>query len=440
MRRIRTFAGRRAAGLACVAALALSAAAAPASAQLLGGRLSLPGGLPQLPLLREPEQLEQALDPSTLLDLRRQRLDDFVRQHRATVDRDEAGDPVVRGEVLALAPGAGAIEAATAAGFIVLRTERLDAIGVEVTVLGSPHGMSTSAAVRRLRAIDPSGSYDYNHLYFDAGSLSAPGEAGGGGAEVAASSLRVGLIDTGVDTRNPALKVGRIEAKGFAPGAPAPRPHGTATAALIAGEAGGFRGSAPGATLLAADVYGAGGGGDALDLARALAWMAQARTPVINVSLVGPANRLLEASVRSLAARGQIVVAAVGNDGPAAPPMYPASYPEVVAVSAVDGRGRPLLEAGRALHVDFCAPGADMAAPAGPSGFAAVRGTSFAAPIVAGLLARELREPDPAGARDAITALGRRSRPAGSACGRGIIGAELRTDPQLVHAGPWPDR
>src|SRR3546814_14600039 len=58
--------------------------------------------------------------------------------------------------------------------------------------------------------------------------------------------------------------------------------------------------------------------------------------------------------------RGVSVVAAVGNDGPAAPPAYPASYAGVIAVTGIDGRGRVLPEAGRARHVDFAAPGADM--------------------------------------------------------------------------------
>ena len=81
-----------------------------------------------------------------------------------------------------------------------------------------------------------------------------------------------------------------------------------------------------------------------------------------------------------------MVVAAVGNDGPAAPPAYPASYPSVVAVTGVDGRGRLLPEAGRARHVDFAAPGADMNAARSDGGKGRVRGTSFAAPLVAGRL------------------------------------------------------
>jgi hypothetical protein len=41
-----------------------------------------------------------------------------------------------------------------------------------------------------------------------------------------------------------------------------------------------------------------------------------------------------------------IVAAAVGNDGAAAPPAFPASYNGVLAVTGVDGHGRVLFEAG----------------------------------------------------------------------------------------------
>jgi subtilisin family serine protease len=180
-----------------------------------------------------------------------------------------------------------------------------------------------------------------------------------------------------------------------------------------------------------ADIYGAGPtGGSAEALARALAWMAQIRVSVINVSLVGPPNTLVAAAVRALSARGARVVAAVGNDGPAAPPAYPASYPEVIAVTAVDARDRVLPEAGRAAHIDYAAPGAEMSA-AGPSGgLAAVRGTSFAAPIVAGRLAMLLREPNAVAAPSALAALDREARPAvRGAAGHGVIGEDVRLSP-----------
>ena len=139
--------------------------------------------------------------------------------------------------------------------------------------------------------------------------------------------------------------------------------------------------------MLAADVYGddpAGGG--AFAIARALGWLVGRGARVVTVSLVGPANPLLDGAIRLARERGVTLVAAVGNDGPAAPPAYPASYPGVIAVTGVDGRDRLLPEAGRALHVDFAAPGADMKAASADGGKASVRGTSFAAPLVAGRL------------------------------------------------------
>jgi subtilisin family serine protease len=129
------------------------------------------------------------------------------------------------------------------------------------------------------------------------------------------------------------------------------------------------------------------------------------------------------------------LVAAVGNDGPAAPPLYPASYPGVVGVSAVGRGGQPLPEAARGPQVMFAAPGNNMLSAAiGQPAWRAVRGTSFAAPLVAALLAEQLPAPDRSGAARAVTALARQAvRPAGvtvsNETGYGIVGAELRTDP-----------
>src|SRR6185437_8418941 len=154
---------------------------------------------------------------------------------------------------------------------------------------------------------------------------------------------------------------------------------------------------------------GAPTGGAVDTIAEAFDWLARDRVPVINVSLVGPPNALLATIVRSLVARGYLIVAAVGNDGPAAPPLYPAAYPGVVGVTGVDARGQVLIEAERGAQVRFAAPGADMSAALPPRGFAEVRGTSFAAPIVAGLLASSMAAPEPAAAARALESLERRA-------------------------------
>jgi len=72
-------------------------------------------------------------------------------------------------------------------------------------------------------------------------------------------------------------------------------------------------------------------------------------------------------------------------------------------------------------------------------GYAAARGTSFAAPLVAGLLAARLPEPDPHAARQAIEALTHQAVDLGApgrdtVYGFGLVGEDLRIDPRRVDA------
>jgi subtilisin family serine protease len=268
----------------------------------------------------------------------------------------------------------------------------------------------------------------------------APPAAAPGGADAAAEGggTAVGLVDSGVDARHAVFRDARLRRWGC-DDAPHPAPHGTAVAALMVGRDERFRGVTPGATLYAADIYcDSPAGGSADRIAGALGWLAREKVGVINLSLVGPPNVALERAVAAMVRRGHLLVAAVGNDGPAAPPLYPASYPGVVGVSAVDRDGRTLPEAARGPQVLFAAPGSDMvsAAPGAPP-FRRVRGTSFAAPIVAALLADQLPHPDPAGAKEAVAALARQAArtEAGSisnATGYGVVGAAYRTDPSRL--------
>lgn len=124
--------------------------------------------------------------------------------------------------------------------------------------------------------------------------------------------------------------------------------------------------------------------------------------------------------------RGVILVAAVGNDGPAAPPLYPAAYPQVVGVTAVNAQGRVLPEAGRGDQVDYAAPGADMAAAGRAGSFVSVRGTSFAAPLVAGLIGKS--------GRQGLNAIDAGASGRDAVYGQGVVGLSLRTPPAAVGA------
>jgi subtilisin family serine protease len=143
---------------------------------------------------------------------------------------------------------------------------------------------------------------------------------------------------------------------------------------------------------------------------------------------------MLERVIGDLIAGGYVIVAAVGNDGPAAPPLYPASYQQVVGVTAVDAHHRVLIEAARGPQVMFASPGADLAAAGSDHAYAAVRGTSFAAPFVAALLASGLAAPNAADAAAAIEQLAKTAVDLGPpgrdlTYGFGLVGADYRIDP-----------
>jgi hypothetical protein len=420
-------------------ALALAVAAlggSPALAQLIGGGGlpglpggGLPAGLPDVSQVGRglPGFADRTLGPaaqtatSTLTAVRRTAAERLLREHRDLVEPDDHGQPAVRGEVLAVGLDAAALDRLRQAGYAVRRTGDLGDLGLSSVVLGVPAGRSAAAAVRDLRRLDPAGQFDFNHLYLESGAVGAGASLAAAAPEAAA--LRMGLVDGSVAASRPALADARLTQRAFAPGGARTTAHATAVASLMVGA----RGVAPGAALEVADVYGpTAAGGSAEAIAAGLAWLAREKVPVISISLVGPPNLLLGAAVQALVARGHLVVAAVGNDGPAAPPLYPAAYPGVIAVTGVDARRRVLPEAGRGSHVDFAAPGADIAAAGLSGGFVTVRGTSFAAPVVAAQLARLLPAPDPAGAKAAVDALGRQAIDLGAPgqdpiYGRGLV-------------------
>jgi len=315
------------------------------------------------------------------------RLTGLVQRNRDTLELDDRGDPAVRGEVLGVDISAAGIEAAKKAGFNLLDQSEIGDLGIRTVRLAAPKGMSLARALRTIRKAAP-GEWTANQLHFESGVATIPA-AGLLAASQSASAAKIGMIDGGIG-QHPSLS-GPIEQKGFVSGAPQSSAHGTAIAALIVGE-GSFKGVLPGAALLAADVYAKNPvGGNALAIAQAIGWMTGRRVMVISISLVGPANPLLAKTVSAARTRGTFIVAAVGNDGPAAPPAYPASYPGVIAVTGVDARNRALIEAGRALHIDYAAPGADMAGAKAGGGPVPLRGTSYAAPLVAARLAGQAK-------------------------------------------------
>ena len=344
-----------------------------------GAQLGVPGGLPALPRVSAVTDpvLGQTLNlldrsvgevSSALRAARLERIDTLLRDNRRTLERDREGEPARRGVLLLIDPDAATLAGIAALGLNPGDPALIEGLDVTVSQVVLPTGLSLRDAQKLLKQKLPSAAISSDQIFFQSGSAGAGG-ASAAPAETHPITTPIGLIDGGAAQAVTATK-------GFASGAPFPSNHGSAVAALA--QQAGAR------TVLIADVYGTDpAGGNALAIARGMGWLVGRGAKVISISLVGPRSPLLERAIASAQARGAIIVAAVGNDGPAAPPSYPASYSGVLAVTGVDKRNRPLIEAGRALHLDYAAPGADILARDRAGRMVPVRGTSFAVPLVA---------------------------------------------------------
>ncbi|MEM1021000.1 MAG: S8 family serine peptidase [Sphingomonadales bacterium] len=281
-------------------------------------------------------------------------------------------------------------------GLSISRSERLDRLDMSVDVIALPIKRSVRSALKKLRRADPDVRYVPNALF----NASEGAEVNARAASAAMPRLapgfpqgaaRIGLIDTAIDEQllSESQNV-RVKQRKFGPGeALLPRRHGT-TVAIQAIRSGAR-------DLVVADVFSNETGfADAEGIIRALDWMAGEDLSVINLSLTGPDNLLLERAIKALLKRGHIVVAAVGNDGPNKGPAFPAAYPRVIGVTAVDSGLEIYRNANAGPGVDVAAIGVGVAFPAETSvkeGQDPVSGTSFAAPVVAAILSQEFTEP-----------------------------------------------
>ncbi len=212
-----------------------------------------------------------------------------------------------------------------------------------------------------------------------------------------ARGVKVGVIDTGFDAAHPAFTKRAVPPTVvMSPESTTDRAktwHGTGVLSLLAGAS---RSSTPGlipdADFLVADAFFADPEGrpqtDTMHLLEALERLHERGAQIINMSLVGPYDELIHGRIAYLSKRkGVVFVAAAGNGGPSAPPGYPAAYPEVIAVTAVDSNAKGYSSANRGSYINVAAPGVRIwtALPDNHEGM--LSGTSFAAPFVTAIAA-----------------------------------------------------
>lgn len=192
----------------------------------------------------------------------------------------------------------------------------------------------------------------------------------------------VAVVDTGVDESRPDL-AGAVVAGTASPDAIG---HGTSVAEIIAGRGDdgvGAAGVCWRCRILPVDVA-PSGVATGTSLATGIREAVARGADVVNISLVlsGP-DAAVAAAIADAEAHGALVVAAAGNDGGTGP-TYPAAYPGVVSVVAVDENDRPYSWSSHGSWATLAAPGcATIADAAGrPQQFC---GSSAAAPVVSGL-------------------------------------------------------
>ncbi len=287
-----------------------------------------------------------------------------------------------------------------AEGYLFDKQTTLKGLGLELVQVSAPGSFDIDAI--RGGIVEVIGSkmadVDVNHLY-TAGEPDITSEGGFKPAvamqfptDTATLPLRIGMVDGGIDTSHPALSKSNIELKHFLSegGRPLSR-HGTAVVSLLCASDEGYTGLAPKSHIFAAVAFEHEAGREVSTTANmilALDWLSQQQLHVINLSISGPPNKLLERVINRITANGINIVASAGNGGPAAPSAYPAAYESVIAVTAVDNANRVYRRANRGKYLDLAAPGVNIRHARSGGEYVSSSGTSFAAPFVSIAVAR----------------------------------------------------
>ena len=287
-------------------------------------------------------------------------------------------------------------------GFQLLERAHLDGLDLWLLTFGMPKGMDAATGIRMLERLEVDVTAGAIHRYdrerpeerrllANAQPRTFAGQLIGWPNQGCLARHKVGMIDGEVDVAGGALRQQDLVQRAFMETAPSAsaRPHATAIAELLAGAGRLSEVRLYSAAVVRTDPR-APDGASVTALIKALDWMVANEVPLINISLAGPYNKLLDRAVQRTLQRGAVLVAAVGNEGPQAPPRYPAAFPGVIAATAVDAAARVYSMAVQGAHVDVAAPGVDVfVAGDGPGRY--LSGTSIAAPFVTARLASDPR-------------------------------------------------
>ncbi|RFU64957.1 S8 family peptidase [Peribacillus glennii] len=199
----------------------------------------------------------------------------------------------------------------------------------------------------------------------------------------------IAVVDTGVDLDHPDLR--RRIISGYNVVAENHNPdddngHGTHVAGIIASETNNMRGVA-GLTwhnkIMPIKAMAAKGYGSAFDIAQGVIWATDHGADIINLSLGNyQPSAVMHEAIEYAYKKNVVITVAAGNDN-TDQPSFPAAYPEVLSVAAVDNQGNKAPFSNYGEHIDVAAPGVEIPSTYFHKQYAALSGTSMASPHVA---------------------------------------------------------
>ncbi|MBI1754958.1 S8 family peptidase [Candidatus Azambacteria bacterium] len=209
------------------------------------------------------------------------------------------------------------------------------------------------------------------------------------------AGVNVGVIDTGISISHPDLAAnvkGGVSEVWYTSSYNDDNGHGSHVAGIIGALANtiGAVGGAPSVNVYAIKALDRNGSGYLSDVINGIDWAITHGMTVINLSLGTDVDvqSFHDAVIRAKSA-GVIVVAAAGNSGGAV--LYPAAYPEAIAVAATDISNTAPYWSSRGSEVDLAAPGVNVYSTYKGTKYATMSGTSMATPHVAASVALALK-------------------------------------------------
>ena len=208
------------------------------------------------------------------------------------------------------------------------------------------------------------------------------------------TGVKLAILDTGINLDHPDLQsnikgsINFIKPKKTGDDDNGHGTHVAGIAAAVDNEIG-VIGTGPEISLYAVKVLDKKGNGWLSDLIEALNWCVENRIQVINMSFGSTTDNLSfhEAIVTAFNA-GILMISSAGNNGSSGGIIeFPAKYPEVIAVSAVDQFNRFASFSSSGPEIEFIAPGVNIFSTYKNGSYAFMEGTSMASPFVSGTAA-----------------------------------------------------